>query len=275
MSTGWSTAVEPLGPGYRAVLDRAIGALSGDERILALFLAGSVGRGVADASSDLDLLVFVDDEVVPALLDAAEEFVASVVGPTLLARRLHSGITTVTPAWERVDLLIAPRSSAARSRCDAVIEDFDHVEVAQSLPTEPPPSVRDPRAVAFTCEEFLRVLGLLEVILLREEYLVGVEGVGLLRGHLRDLLIQESNRPRATVKRLNQRLGDEQRAILSAQPAVVATRASIVEGHLAVAQSFLPRARSLCAELVIAWPQEFEDATRAHLERRAGVTIPA
>ena len=73
---------------------------------------------------------------------------------------------------------------------------------------------------------------------------------------------------------VNERLGDEQRALLSRQPAIEAARASVVEGRLAVASTFLPRAKMLCAELAVVWPREFEDATRAHLQRRAGITIP-
>jgi hypothetical protein len=101
-----------------------------------------------------------------------------------------------------------------------------------------------------------------------------VEGVGLLRGHLRDLLVQESNRPRATVKRLNERLGEDRRALLCAQPPVEATRQSVIDGHVEAARSSLPRAKALCAELAVPWPQQFEDATRTHLERRAGISLP-
>lgn len=45
---------EPLLAGVRDVLER-------DARVLALCLGGSIGRGVADAGSDLDLLVTVAD----------------------------------------------------------------------------------------------------------------------------------------------------------------------------------------------------------------------
>lgn len=278
MATGWSTAIEPLGPRYRRLLDRARTTLYDDEQVLALFLAGSVGRSVADPSSDLDLLIFVRDNDLPAFVEGAVELVERVVGPTLLARRLqggHCAMTTVTPGWERVDLMIVRESSASQTRRDSVTEVFDRADVSSRLSVAPPEPVRDARTVAFLCEEFLRVLGLLEVILSRQEYLVGVEGASLLRGYLRDLLVQESNRPTASVKRLNERLGAEQRKVLCGQPSVEATRESIIEGHLAAARAFLPRAKVLCHELDVTWPQEFEIATSAHLKSRAGITIPA
>jgi predicted nucleotidyltransferase len=56
-----STAVAPLEPGYAALLARVVGQVRSDERVRALWLAGSVGRGDADAGSDLDLVVTVVD----------------------------------------------------------------------------------------------------------------------------------------------------------------------------------------------------------------------
>ncbi len=56
-----SRAIAPLEPGYAALLARVEEAMRDDERVRALWLAGSVGRGVADAGSDLDLVVTVVD----------------------------------------------------------------------------------------------------------------------------------------------------------------------------------------------------------------------
>lgn len=58
-------------------LDRALGRLASDERIAAVIISGSTGRGEADEWSDLDLNVVVDDEVSPEYLShpyAAEQF---------------------------------------------------------------------------------------------------------------------------------------------------------------------------------------------------------
>jgi hypothetical protein len=46
---------------YQPLLVELRDVLERDPRFLALFLGGSIGRGVADAGSDLDLLVTVAD----------------------------------------------------------------------------------------------------------------------------------------------------------------------------------------------------------------------
>ena len=272
-------AMEPLGSRYWAVLARAVGRLESDDRVVAVFVTGSVGRGFADAASDLDLLIITADDTLDSLLADSLAFVSGVVGPTVLARRLGVGqraYTTITPTWERVDLSIVPVSAAARFNRADVVEVFDRDDIRSRMAAETRAPVRDVAAVSFTCEEFLRVLGLLDVMLTREEYLVAVEGVGLLRGHLRDLFVQEANLPVVGgVKRLNARLTPEQRTTLAALPAVEPTRSSVIQGHLAVATVFLPRARRLCQELDILWPEALHNATRRHLAERAGVDVPA
>jgi len=55
------TAIAPLETGYADLLDRVVDIVRGDDHVRALWLAGSVGRGVADAGSDLDLVVTIDD----------------------------------------------------------------------------------------------------------------------------------------------------------------------------------------------------------------------
>lgn len=66
-----AAALAPLPSGYADVLDRVVDALHADRRVAALWLSGSVGRGVADAGSDLDLIVTVDT-VLEATSDIAD-----------------------------------------------------------------------------------------------------------------------------------------------------------------------------------------------------------
>ena len=55
-------ALAVLPAGYQALFDAAVGALVADDRVRALWVHGSVGRGEADPSSDLDLILAVADD---------------------------------------------------------------------------------------------------------------------------------------------------------------------------------------------------------------------
>jgi len=55
-------AVAVLPETYRHLFERAVAVLGADERVRALWLSGSLARGVADAASDLDLIVAVADD---------------------------------------------------------------------------------------------------------------------------------------------------------------------------------------------------------------------
>jgi hypothetical protein len=55
-------ALDVLALGYLPLFDRARGVFEADDRVRALWLSGSVARGVADAAADLDLLIAVRHE---------------------------------------------------------------------------------------------------------------------------------------------------------------------------------------------------------------------
>jgi predicted nucleotidyltransferase len=54
--------MQAMPSGYADLLVDAIAAAAADPRVDAMWVGGSVARGVADAGSDLDLLVAVRDE---------------------------------------------------------------------------------------------------------------------------------------------------------------------------------------------------------------------
>jgi hypothetical protein len=66
-----------------ALLRRIEAALRADERVVAAWLAGSLGRGTADALSDIDLWVIVRDEAVDAVVAGPHAFVTGVGSPSL------------------------------------------------------------------------------------------------------------------------------------------------------------------------------------------------
>lgn len=66
-----------------ALIAQATSILSADARVVAAWLAGSLGRGDADAYSDVDLWVVVRDDDIVAVRDGRRQFV-EVLGPPVL-----------------------------------------------------------------------------------------------------------------------------------------------------------------------------------------------
>jgi predicted nucleotidyltransferase len=234
------STVDVLPPPYAELERRVRAAAERQPGLRALTYGGSLARGEADAYSDLDLLAIVDD---PAAFDA--EAVVREATETVLLRRLPFGVVAVTPDWLRLDLVVRAADAPERA-------------------AEPP----DVRGLA---EEFLRVLGLLPAVAGRGEWIVGSDGVWLLRLLLVQLCLASNGETAVTgVKRLNAKLTSEQRSDIEALPPVAAARDAVIEGHLAVARAFLPRARAMVDD----WPAPLEDATREHLRRELDLLLP-
>jgi hypothetical protein len=222
-----------LPPAYGVLYDAVERAVGG--RGTLRLGVGSLTRGTADAYSDLDLVVEVD---APDGFDACAALAGAT--PTVLLRAMPFGAIAITPEWLRVDLVVAPHGG-------------------DGGPPVPQPTDVDGLAV-----EFLRVLGLLAVVVAREEWIVASDGAWLLRSFLVRLLLAENGEGLMTgVKRLNEKLTAEQRKLVESLPPIAATRDGVIAAHLAIANAFLPRARRLATH----WPEALEDATLAYLRR--------
>lgn len=255
----------------QAVLER-------DPRVRAMWLAGSLGRGDADAYSDVDLLVAVAEEALPSVLAEAEQILRRVAS-LVLFRQVVPGapvFSTITDEWLRLDLVIVKPADVAHRARTSVRALFDRDGLSASLRegADPfRPSGSGSRIVALA-EEFLRVLGLLVTIAGREEWSQGVIGGGLLRGHLSSLLLEEAQvADPGGALRLYALLDPEQRDVLAGLPAIAATRSSVIDFSVACAEAFLPRARALARDRGASWPAGLESSTLAHLRRNLDVRI--
>ena len=255
-----------LRPGYAELAKRITGALAADARVQCVPVTGSLATGLADRYSDLDLAAVVTDTDAAAdILATLPELVGDVAYCTALTRGPVWVFTAVTATWLRVDVLLEPRPVATRRGHPPHLVVFDRGHTAG--PTPPPA----PRALV---EQFVRVLGLLEVVIGRGEYFVGMQGVMLLRQYLVDLFHAENGRPPAGgAKRLAHLLTDQQAGLLVAQPPLVADREQVIAGHLAAAAAFLPRARRLLEQQGEPWPAAFAAATRHHLQQTRNLGV--
>jgi predicted nucleotidyltransferase len=261
---------------HKQLLQQIIGVLVRDEQFLAAWLWGSFARSQGDAQSDLDIHVAVADDAHSALVSHWGELIDR-VSPTIYKRLLRFGGTTVlnaiTPDWQRFDLTVEPLSEIGRPIGSPRILLFDRAEINNRLgPLRPEPPVGTDQ-LRILVEDFLRVLGLLTVVVKRGEYLVGVDGAMLLRRYLIDLMLADNAVTRGGVLRLNNLLAPDQRRTLDELPPLAPTRESVIEAHLACARAFRPLARHLLRRRGVDFPEQFDTATLAHLNRNLGIRL--
>jgi hypothetical protein len=156
-------------------------------------------------------------------------------------------LNVVTADWQRFDLSFIQREDLARHNGALLRSLFNRS--GQTPPEEPEMPYRPaPEQLLKLVQEFIRVLGLAVVVVGREEYAVALSGIEHLRRMTFDLMMEENRvapGKRGGALHRNSLLNAEQRAQLESLPPLVAQRASVIEGHRALAELFLPRARRL------------------------------
>jgi hypothetical protein len=253
------------------LIDRVIDDLATDPRVRGLWLTGSFGAGTADEYSDVDMFVLVADAQLPPFVDAWLAHVVPVYQP-LLARQLAPApvFNHVLPGWLRWDVVVGGPGDLNDLDPDAVMELLNRDGV------HPTPSFRQgvqTSAVREMAEEFLRILGLLPVVVGRGELVTAVSGAGLLRQLLTTLLRYRAEGPRLSgALHLSRVLPSDEMAALAAMPPVYADRAAVIRAHLSYAAMFLPIARDLLGP---DHPQDLEKACWDYLQTQLGVEAPA
>lgn len=260
------------------LLNRLVEVFRADQRIQAAWLSGSLARDEGDEFSDVDLVVAADDAERDALL-ADWDDLAALIAPIVFSNRLDAGPTTVlnhvTDEWLRFDVAVLSPEGVVRVRTASTLGVlFDRLGLHERLrPAGETLQPSGPRVEGLV-REFLRVLGLLPVVLGRKEHVVGASGAGLVRTMVVQLMVEDAAvEDRGGALRLRGLLPEDRLTALAALPPIEATRESVIAVHLACAQLFLPLARDLAARTGVAWPDEMEQALRAHLKRQLGLDL--
>ena len=260
-----SRAIAPLEPGYAVLLSRLEESVRGDERVRALWLAGSVGRGVADAGSDLDLVVTVVD------VDAfADPIVWDLLDPVITTPipGMPGCFAFTTREGLRVDVVLETPADVAGSPYSRRVAVFDRDGLALPAVTDEVggPDMGRMQAVV---TEFLRQSAIFPAaVVAREDWLLGQVAVNNYRVMLYDLLI-ESNRPLPAmgVKQWSSRLTADQRELLAGLPAPAATRESVVAAMGATRAAVRTHGRAALERGGGVWPTEVDDAMAAYWKR--------
>lgn len=257
----------------QGLIDAIVPVMEGQHSLRGLFLAGSFGRRTADAWSDVDFVGVAAPEQHRALADDWRKALEAIT-PIVFWQELPRGsllLNAVSADWLRCDLiLVAPDNFGKRAK-DTVKPLIDRDDIYEKLPDRLPPKQPDAGAVSYLIHEFIRMLGLIPVCAGRGEYVTMVLGVGMLRGHLEALLMQNvTSADPGGILHQSKLLPPEQMRLLESLPYPGPQREALIEANFAIAREFLPRARAMAEELGVEWPTAFEAATRRRLEATLG-----
>jgi len=270
----------------------ATDVLAADERILAVYLVGGFAVGLGDPWSDVDLQAVVTDTAFDDVARGWLELVERIT-PVVYAQPFGQlvpggaamgpvGGNCITAEWLHFDLVFVSSATFDSGALQGIVPLFDCGGI---LPAEPIPRPEPERTLYFPADavrHFLYMLGNMVSIIGRDEPIPGTNGVILVRDlDLVRLFLAERGLTSAHglpglfpfTKRLRRYLSDEQNALLESLPPVVATLDSVIDGYIALAEIFLPRAKALAARTGAEWPTDYERATVEYFEHSLGVTV--
>ena len=263
-----AAALASLPPGYADVLDRIVDELGADPRVEALWLSGSLGRGVADAGSDLDLIVTVADASLDAFAgDGGSTWAFLSPAISYEMPGLPGSFVLTTSVGLRVDAVLEATSDIAETPYRHRLPVFDR----RTEPTPVPPAEDAERAPDVTrmeaiALEFARQLAIFpDAVVAREDWLLGQEAVHNYRRFLYDLYA-ESNQPLPPmgVKQWSAKLTAAQRNRLASLLVPNADEQSVIDAMRRIQQVIRTEGRALLESAGGTWP---EAAVRAGLAR--------
>jgi predicted nucleotidyltransferase len=253
------------------LIQRIIDVLQADDRVRATWLSGSLGRGAGDRYSDVDLVAIVAEENRAGFVAEWDGIVATIASVVLTNRLSFRSSTD----WLRFDVSVITPASLDRYTASTVRPLFDKDDLYSRLRQKGEPLAPSGPRIQGLTKEFMRILGLLPVVLGREEYAVSASGSGLIRMLLIQLMTEDvAVEDRGGALHLRGLLPDAQLAAIDELPPISATRESAIAVHMAVARLFLPLARDLSKRTGTPWPDALESALRAHLDSQLGLKLP-
>jgi hypothetical protein len=269
----------------RALIERATDVLGADDRVLAVYLVGGFAVGTGDAWSDVDLQCTIRDEAREDLTTSWVDLAQAIAPTTYIQPFAYAiGGVCITSEWLHFDLVFNPLSSLDPTTVEGMIPLLDKAGVLPAGPVPRPSRQGAPFLPLPAVEHFLYMLGNMVSVIARNEVIPATNGVILVRDiDLVGLLLAEQGwattrehtfgNPFPFTKRLRSYLTDEQNSLLASLPPVAATIDSVIEGYVALAQAFLPRARRLAEQTNTPWPAAYEAASVSYFERSLGVAL--
>lgn len=256
-----------------------------DDRILAAYLVGGFAVGTGDAWSDVDAQFVIRDDAEESFRDSWRD-VADELAHTAHVQSFGGviGGTCITDEWLHFDVVFNPQSKIDAKAVEGMVPLLDKEGVLPDAPVPRPGRQSDPFYPESAVEHFLYMLGNMVSVIARNEVVPASNGVIIVRDiDLVGLFLAEQGwvttrehafgNPFPFTKRLRSYLTDEQNAMLESLPPVAASIDSVIDGYVALASIFLPRARAMADRTGAIWPAAFEEASVGFFERSLGVEI--
>ena len=247
-----------------------------DERIVAAWLGGSFGTGIADDYSDIDLHLLIADEHVDDFRTGWVA-VAQTICPVVVTRSIPGliGGWAITPDWLHLDVICYPAGTFDPAGLRGCRPLADRVGILPIDATTRPKPLGQPYFPQEAVQFYFYLLGNLAVVLGRGELTLASNGAIARRDlGLVPLMLAENGVSKSDgAKRLNPYLTREQIQVLHGLPAVASDRESIIRFDQLVAAEMIKRGRPLARATGQTWPEQFEAATLAYLNREIGFRI--
>lgn len=253
-------------------------ALSGQTSIRALWLGGSLAWDQADRFSDIDLVALIADATLTEAASDIETRLGSEFTLALVRNRgdeHHRLLNFVTDKWIRFDLNLFTIDAIRRSELRGLrtIFDKDGLDLAVGH-GEPPKRHVTAEQVYFVVSEFVRVLGLLPVVMHRKDLVGAVSGSALLREHLVTLLqYQQIGQTRTGALNDTKSLTPAAAAAILGLPALCAEESSILAFNRACWDVFIQYGPGIGAQYGVDWPRGLVKAVRSRLTRDLGIEL--
>ncbi|MDQ0616864.1 aminoglycoside 6-adenylyltransferase [Arthrobacter globiformis] len=244
----------------RPALLQLLAACSDDGRVRAAWLEGSFARGEADAWSDIDLHLIVEE---PDTFGAVE-WLGSLM-PLVLADAIPGiarAFICLTPDWVHVDLnLHSLEDELRQGTMRQVLVDKDALVASEYAAGV---SSAEPFFPGQQAQIFLYLMGSTVTALHRNDLLALSQTTVMMRdGLLIPLMLAENGIVIGTgAKRIARHLTREQQDCLARLPAIGLTETGLREAQRALAAEYLVRARQLADVCHAAWPAELERAAK-------------
>jgi predicted nucleotidyltransferase len=276
MQEAVTDALRPLPAAYTDLFGRVLRAAESDDRVRAVWLGGSVGRGIADAGSDLDVVLAIAPEVFDEFTRAWREWLGRVT-PVVLARelpRLPGSFYSVTPDCLRLDVVAEPAGASrpADLARRLLVLHKDSAPTAPEPMAEPAAAGPNPARLTEMADEFLRQMTIFPAaVVARRDWLLGVIGVQNVHLMLYQLFV-EANQPLPPmgVKQWSAKLTSRQRQVCASLPAPTASAGGVLMPMRACAAAFRREAIAILAASDAPWPADFDDAVRRYWQHELG-----